>query len=276
MACGDNLPETGLCDTDPIADTSPVSTAASRVGFVQIRDTWDRTWDDFGVPRDVRTGRLQAGFVDRSTVTSTPAAVMPLSEVCFGLISRPVRTGSALPLAVTEVQVQDTSRGTIVASPAGPGTYIAVGEPILGEGQGDLRFVVNSTSTPGFGLDQPLPSLSSDTGWTQPDPNLPQTLEPGQLPLRWTAGGADWIELTITPKSDGVDDGGQVICRVADTGCFDVPGSVTAFLLAGNAPHYTMTLQSYRYRALETSTDHFVELEVISETRLTLDNEGLQ
>ncbi len=127
MACGDNLPETGLCDTDSIADLSPVSTTASRVGFVQIRDTWDRTWDDFGVPRDVRTGRLQAGFVDRSTVTSTPAAVMPLSEVCSGLISRPVRMGSATPVAVSEVQVQDTARGTILASAAGPGTYIAVG-----------------------------------------------------------------------------------------------------------------------------------------------------
>lgn len=250
-----------------------MGSSASQVGFVQVRDTWDRSWDADGNPKDLHIGRLQAGFTDLSTVTSTPAQVMSLSEVCFGLISRPVRTGQAAPISVQEVRVEGTARGTILASPAGVGTYVAVGEPLLGAGEQPLRFVVTSTAAdPGFALDEVLDSLRSTVSLTAPDPAAPLALTTGLYPLRWSAAGADWVEISIAPEGDGINDGGQVVCRVADTGCFDLPASATAFLLSANALSYTLSVQLQRYQALETDSAHFVELEILAETRLTLEN----
>jgi len=273
LACGDGEdPSNGVCDPTP-AQAGPIASSAARAGFVLVQDSWDRRQDDTGVRKDVRTGRVQAGFVDLSTVTSTPAAVMPLGDVCFGLVSRPVSSGRATPVPVTEVRVEGTARGTIRASRAGPGSYVAAGDPILGAGEGTLRFVVSATAAPGFdGVDLELPSLLGSVELSAPDPNAPPALTTDPYPVRWTPAGADWVEIQISPERDEVDDGGQVICRVADVGCFDIPVAATAFLLSGNADHYGLSVELHRYRGVEPVAGHLVEVEAVAQTELTIDN----
>ncbi len=74
----------GSCALDPLPTAGPTASVSPRAGFVRVQDVLDRTLDDTGVPRDLRSGRVQAGFGDASAVTSTPAVTMPLSDVCFG------------------------------------------------------------------------------------------------------------------------------------------------------------------------------------------------
>lgn len=273
-ACGDgDAPLDGQCAEAPAPGRVPLPPPVDRTGFVTVQDTWDRTVDDTGVVRDLRTGRVQAGFADRSTSTSTPAQVMPLGEVCFGVLSRPVGGGSATPLSVSEVYVEGTARGTIRASRAGPSTFVAVGEPLLGEGGAELTVVVTSTSADGFpSVQGTLTSLRSRPELSSPDPLAPASLLNEPYPVRWTPSGADVVEITVTPGDDAVDDGGQVVCRVADTGCFDLPVAATAFLLAGNATQYTFSVSQQRFAEESPDAEHLLSLEVASETRLTLGN----
>lgn len=274
LGCGDDVDSSNDACTASGAQATPIASNAPRSAVIRARDVWDRTVDETtGQAKDLRSGRLQAGFADLSTVTSSPAVTMPLGEHCFGLVSRPVRRGQATPIFVSEVRVEGTARGPIQATRAGPGTFIANGEPILGDGEGNLRFVVSSTAGPGFdGVDETLAGLRGDVGLTAPDPYAPPGLTTDVYPVRWSAAGADWVEITFTPEQDGVDDGGQVICVVADQGCFDLPVAAAAFLLSGNADGYTMSVELHRYRGVERDAEHVLEVEAVAETRLTVPN----
>lgn len=254
----------------------PSASNATQTGFVQVIDTWDRSQDDQGQPKDIRTGRLQAGFADLSTVTSSAAQFTTLSEVCVGVVSRPVREGRALPVAVSEVRVEGTARGTILATRAGPGTYIAVGDSVLGDGQGTLRFVVTATGAPGFEVDQMMPSMRGTVQLSLPEIARPADLTTDAYPLRWTSANADWVTISVRPLGGDVEDGGQVVCQVADTGCFDLPVAATNFLLASNRSQYSMTVQLHRYLSVEPTGDTLVEVEAVAETRLTLNNGVIQ
>ncbi len=271
-SCGEAEVSDGQCEGDVIATMGPIASNETQTGFVQVIDSWDRTQDDQGQVKDIHVGRVQAGFADLSTVTSSAAQITTLSEVCVGVVSRPVRDGRAMPIAVTEVRVEGTARGTILASRAGPGTHIAVGSSILGDGQGTLRFVVTATGAPGLEIDQMMPSLRGTVVLSEPDVARPADLTTDRYPLRWTSAGADWVTISVRPLGADVEDGGQVICRVADTGCFDLPVAATNFLLASNRSQYSMTVQLHRYSSIEPSADTLVEVEAIAETRLTIDN----
>ncbi|MCA9550133.1 MAG: hypothetical protein KC933_08865 [Myxococcales bacterium] len=238
---------------------------------MSIRDILDQTDDEAGVPQTVRSGRLQAGFADLSAVTSTPAQVMPLGPSCFGLISLPVKSGQSEPLTMAEIRVEGTARGSVLASQASPGTYVAVGDPLLGADA--LRFLGTADpSTPFPGFDEALPALRSDVMLSVPAADGTAALTVDAFPVRWTPAGADWVEITLEPKSDQVEDGGLVVCQVKDEGCFDVPVAATNFLLAGNAETYTLSVQLHRYRGVEPEAGAFLEVEAVAETRLTVDN----
>jgi hypothetical protein len=271
-ACsGEGLDPQGQCLADPTPTAGPVASDAPRVGFVTVRDTFDQTDDTAGAVQALRRGRLQAGFADLTSVTSTPAQVMALGPHCFGLVSRPVRSGDAVPLAMGELRVEGTARGVVRATEVSTGTYVAAGEPLLG-GEA-LRFVGTAAAPVAFpGFDQTLPALRADVMRSAPAADGLAALTVDALPVRWTPAGADWVEVALEPETDQVDDGGQVICRVADTGCFDVPVAATNFLLAGNALRYTLSVSLHRYVALEPEAGAVLELEASSEVLLTLDN----
>ena len=67
-----------------------------------------------------------------------------------------------------------------------------------------------------------------------------------------------------------VNDGGQVICQVADTGCFDLPVGAAAFLRADNAATYTVSVKLFRYGSELIDPDHLLEVEAVAETRFTM------
>ena len=179
-ACsGEGLDPQGQCSDDPTATQGPLGSDATRVGFVSIRDILDQTDDEAGVPQTVRSGRLQAGFADLSAVTSTPAQVMPLGPSCFGLISLPVKSGQSEPLTMAEIRVEGTARGSVLASQASPGTYVAVGDPLLGADA--LRFLGTADpSTPFPGFDEALPALRSDVMLSVPAADGTAAGEPPQ------------------------------------------------------------------------------------------------
>ena len=274
VACGDEaLDPTMPCPDDPVEARGPFSTDRLATGFVTLTDVRDRTVDENGQRRRVDAGRIQAGFADRSTVTSTPAQIMPLGLACFGLISRPVRSGQTRPLDMESVRVEGTARGEVVAPQTRSGTHVAAGDPLLGTGDESLRFVATATAADGFvSFDVMLDGLRGTVDLTTPDPSAPADLTQEAYPIRWAPAGADWVEIVVTPEGRDIDDGGQVVCRVADDGCFDLPAAATAFLLSGNVDHYTMSVALHRYGALEPTDETFVGVEAVAQTRLTVDN----
>ena len=272
QACsGEGLDPTGRCPEEPAAAAGPAASDARRVGFVTVRDVFDQSDDDTGAVQATRIGRVQAGFADLTAVTSTPAQVMALGPACFGLVSRPVRGGQSAPLAMGEIRVEGTARGTVLASEVGAGTYVAVGAPLLGSDA--LRFVgAADPAAARRAFDEALAALRGDVQLTAPAADGAAELTVEALAVRWSKAGADWVEITLEPEADQVDDGGLVVCRVVDEGCFDVPIAATNFLLSSNAPTYSLSVQLHRYRAVEPEAGALLEVEAVAETRLTLDN----
>ncbi len=237
-------------------------------GTVTIRDDVDTTLDDQGAPRDNRTGRVTAVF-QRVTVASVPPMVDELGVRCLGVTSRGV-DGEETLQGVGTITVDGLAPGALAIEPRADLRYVfPISTPLDGAAANvDL-------SAPGAtfsGFTGSIPSIAPLALLEPPAAGTGELLF-GELVVRWTPGSADYVEIQISPDVNTIESqGGQVVCQVADDGCYTVPAMATTFLLAADVPTYTVAVRRTNARLVEPDPDTVVELEVVSEARFTIQN----
>lgn len=270
------------CLGDPPPAAQPVESTAAIRGSVRIRNRRDRTLDAEGVATDLHSGLIQSDFADFTAVTSNPSAVMALSPSCVGVISRPTRSGRPVPLELGGLIVDGSPRGLLSATRTSTGVYVSSSEEFLMSGGENLR-VVGSAALGGGGY----PAFEERvTGVAQLELIQPASdgtglIRADDLPVVWTEGDGDWVEIVIAPETRepltpvaGAPSasGGQVVCVVPDDGCYVLPLAATRFLLASEADVYTLRVERRRTRSTTPLGDVFLEISASSEWKTSLDN----
>lgn len=277
-ACGSDgptAPPAGDCGEETPVD--PVSTIDARVrGAVSITDRRDVTLDDTGRPRDTTTGRFTGTFADFTTVTSTPSQLVAVGSTCVGLVSRPVSSGPPARLDLASLVVRGVAGGEVAATRTSTGVFVKTSSTRLLDGATSLTvegvsvdggfpaFEVAVAAVPSLEL---LAPLAAPEGEAEP-------LLVDDVSIEWTpstAAGA-WVDVTILPELGDGADGGQVTCRVRDDGCFVLPASASAFLLASQAARYTVSVARRRALSVAPTEGTSLDVEVASEVRVSLVN----
>lgn len=262
FACGEeSTQDTGSCQSSEEPRLAEESTLP-RQGSVRVRDTVDEREASAG-----QRGQITASFFDLSAQTATIAKVMPLSEYCGGILSLPDSSG-AQALSVGALSIDPSADGTldIPETKAGSGRYVVVRPNSLLPDADALTATATAGSFPAFGLSAPIPAPVGLTAPTQGG-----EIDAGGMELSWAAGGGDFVEIELTPDERAAGQvGGQVICQVADTGCYSLPASVFVFLLQSGSPTYTLTVRRRIVRTKELSADTALQLETATEHRITL------
>ena len=254
---------TDVC-TDDERLTLPETPDVAGQGRVTIRDVVDTTFDDRDEPQDVQTGRVQASFAS-VTAESTPAVTSELGPNCIGVTSRPGNDGEQTALAAGTVTVTGLNRSPITVTEMN-GVYVDGGAPLLDGADANVAIEADGGSFVAFSASIPVATpLEVRT------PALDGTgeLAFGELVFAWTAGQADYVLIEVSPDVDDRN-GGQVICQVPDDGCFTLPALATTFLLASDAPTYTVSVQRANLRVVEPDSMSAVEATVVSQVRGTL------
>jgi hypothetical protein len=274
-ACGDSEdppPTSSACDEMTPPSVFPLEVDVPKRGTVKVRDLRLRTLDPEGRAQDALTGRVTAQFGDFSSVTSTPAAEIPLSLLCVGVVSRPGREGDVGRLGMESVQIEGTARGTIRATQTSTGVFVDVGSAVIDGADASLRIVAVGGPAPGF--------VSFDETLTSPLPMevLAPPLEGtslvfGPLEVRWVPGNGDFVSIELFPEGPGGASGGQVACVVRDDGCFVLPEAASAFVLGSGSDTYSLRVGRFNYRAFGAGVDTFFDLSASSEWRQTLESE---
>jgi hypothetical protein len=241
-------------------------------GEVTVRDRRDFALDPMGKPANSTLGSFIADFGDYSTITSTPAPLMDLGNGCGGVIGRPLRSGDVKRLRIGSLTLKGSPMGDVVPTETSTGVYASMGpQPFMASGgDASLRVVGTMSEFPAF--DESLAKLASV------DVNAPKTdgtavLKMDDLYTGWTQGDSDWMLIQVVPNTPAnTEGGGQVVCFVADKGCFTFPALAATFLLASQSPTFNMSIERHRYKADALDAKSSVEVELIAETRLTLKN----
>lgn len=266
-ACGDSaVHDNFTCDNGDLID-GPISPDRDLRGFVVIRDVVDVRIDPDGTKRNVRMGLVQGGFGDFWAATSSVASLLPLGPRCVGVTSR-AQTAGRVPLRLAGLVVDGTGRGRIVVHEITPGTFVSSGTPLL-QGADVLEVRGDQGSFPGFTAKLaslvPIVPVPSD-----------EAVGPDGLEVFWMPSDTDWVEITLSPPATASRSGGQVVCRVADTGCYAIPAAATSFLLTDDGSHYTLTVDRVRYRVVEPDLNSAVEISVRTRHHSTLQRGGLE
>ena len=243
-----------------------------RRGSVTIRDVVDTSLGSDGEQLDIRQGRIQGNF---GTVTATGAAarLQDLGLSCVGLTSLPA-VGTTVRQTAGALRIEGLADGDVIVEPDGSTRYIETGAPYFGAAGPTLRASAPGGDFPGFSIDVPAVQTLQ---LRAPATDGTARLLPGELVVEWSAGDADFVEVRVTPVSDEPSiSGGQVICRVADDGCFTLPASATSFLLSNNTRTYTFRVQRANVRVAMPDAETAVQMSALSEVRATLQNGVLQ
>ncbi|MEM7678455.1 MAG: hypothetical protein AAF449_20890 [Myxococcota bacterium] len=237
-------------------------------GSVTIRDVFDTSLDEAQNPRDLQQSRIQAAF---GTVTATAGdpALIDLGRNCVGVVSRP-QLGMTTIEAAGELNISGLAEGPVTVEPNANQVYSRVGTPQFSGADDQLMiaaagdaFDAFSTSIP---VVDPLQLMAPGVDGTA-------RLETGELRFQWNGANADYVELRLAPITDDpLVSGGQVICQVADDGCFDLPASATSFLLSSNTTTFSMSVQRTNVQLLMPDADTAIRVVVVSEVRATLLN----
>jgi len=98
-------------------------------------------------------------------------------------------------------------------------------------------------------------------------------LETGELRFQWNGANADYVEIRLAPITDDpLVSGGQLICQVADDGCYDLPASATSFLLSSNTTTFSLSVQRINAAVVTPDANTAVRVSVVTEVRATLQN----
>ncbi|MCK6551651.1 hypothetical protein L6R52_37810 [Myxococcota bacterium] len=279
-ACGGGgtaPPPAGDCSEE--TPVEPVQTIDALVrGSVSVVDRADHTLDDDGQPRAATTGRFTGTFADFTTVTSTPSDLVAVGATCVGLVSRPVSSGPPRRLDLASLVVRGTAAGELGATRTSTGVFAKTTTARLLEGASTLT-IVGAAIAGGFpafdqGIDA-VATLELLAPVAAPAAEA-ELLLVDDVSIEWTpgpAGSGAWIDVTILPEqAEGASGGGQVTCRVRDDGCFVLPASASAFLLASQAPRYTVSVARRRAISVAPATGASLDVEVASEVRVSLVN----
>ena len=249
-----------------------VTPQVAQRGSVRIRDIVDTTWDEQDQTQDIQLGRIEANF---GTITSTGASptLVDLGLECVGVVSLS-QPGSSMRTGVGTLLVEGLAEGPVSLEPGANGVYIRSSAPQLAGASPMLTISAPGADFGGF--QGSLPPVGA-VELFEPATDGTGRLTTGELVFGWTPGSADYLELRISPDSaDPAVRGAQVICQIADDGCYTLPASATSFLLSNNTRSFTLSLQRTNVRVLEPDAERAVRLGVISELRATLRNGVMQ
>jgi hypothetical protein len=251
----------------------PTGLSSSIRGEVTIRDRQDHVLDANGKATNTTLGSLIADFADYSTLTSTPAPLMDLTNGCGGVIGRPLKNGDLKRLRVGSLTLKGSSIGDVHPTETSTGVYSSMSAQLLMAQGGDasLRVVGTMMDFPAF--DESLSKLSA-VEVSEPKLDGTAELKSEDLVVTWKEGDGDWTVIQIVPDmpTNSNEGGGQVVCFVADKGCFTIPALAGTFLLAARSPTYSLSVERHRFHQKQIDTKSGVQIEAIAETRLTLKN----
>lgn len=261
----------GSC-VDEGAPSAPNRAESERRGQIRILDERDTTDLMAGSARlDIHRGRVTATFGDVSAVTSTPAATVPLGEHCVGLTSRPVLGGQAELQSVGDLTLARAA-GPVNVPALEPGRHAWVGSPLFSEGP--LGLEAAGDTFPGFSIELNPPEALE---LLAPASDRSEVFDAAAPPrFRWVPGSGDAVEIELTPvQPDGtVASGGQVSCRVADQGCFDLPASAGVLLAASGVRRFVASVRRIRQTVYALSDGAELEVALIASWRTDLDAEA--
>lgn len=246
----------------------PNASEAVALGTVKVRDLNRRPVDAFGVRAPgFEGGQLTAIF---RTITSTgaEAPTLPLGSSCVGILGRS-QLDETVPEDIGQVvfELEGREESMTASQPQTNPRYFRnlVRESILpvsedatvrGGGNGSFPPFEISTGT--------LRSLEVSSPPLDGSFVLPAT----GFRVRWEPDErSDFVELTISPvrrAGDGTT-GGQVVCLLADTGCFGLAANQVNFLRQSQVDAYNATLRRVRGERVELADQVEVEMEVLSE-----------
>lgn len=241
-ACGrETLP--GKCQPDqpPQALITPDS---KRFGVIKIQDSFDHTEHPA-----LRFGQIQAAFSDRSEETREAASTLDFGGFCLGTLSLGRRAGTVTPLSLGQLTVEGTVEGGLTLASPDTGFYYYFSEGSL-FGTGPVHVKGTAGSFPAFEAEiQPAAPIEIS------HPGEGDQLGYRSLNLRWTGQGGQWVDVRIAPRTPGEhESGGEVHCRVADTGCFSVPLEAMIFLGQSESADFNISL-TRRVVHIETLPD---------------------
>ena len=269
-ACSEDTSDSSdaACGADDIVNVTDVPMVTRR-GNVTIRDVVDTTLNEQGQSVDLQEGRIQASF-GTVTATGAPPATIEWSFRCAGVVSRSSTSDSVERQNVGSLTVAGVAGGPLVVDPVAVGSYVRLGALLLLDATETI-----DVSAPGAGFVAFSTQISRVAPLLVQEPATDGTgaLEAGELEIRWEPGSGDYVELRIEPVfTEGSLSGGQVICQIADDGCFRLPVSATNFLLSSNTPTFSMSMQRTNLQVLEPAADTAIRVSVVSEVRATLQN----
>ncbi len=277
--CGGDQERTtppGPCETNRPLELTIVPEVPGQ-GRVALTDEVDSTIDDEGTPRSIERSRTQASFAAQTNpeADSSPAE-LELSDQCIVVVSRPP-PGPLVPSIDQDVgtlTISGPASGPWRLSPLADGSYNRTDSPVY-ETAADLIEVEGEGGSFGA-FSATVPSVTPLL-LTAPTLDGSGAILPGELTFEWVAGEADYVEIRVSPVfNDPRRSGGQVICVVADDGCFNLPSAATRSLRADNTATYIMSVQRTNVRLVMPDPDRVIKISAISRVRATLVYGGIE
>jgi len=272
FACGEDANGNGGTDGAgqcPIAGEVrlPTESEAAALGTVKIRDLDRRPVDAFGAPTPTFIGsQLTAIFRTITSTGSEPEGLVLGS--CVGVIGLSgLDEDTPEDIGPLTFAFPDEERSLVATDPNTNPRYFSnlVGTSILPS--------TGSATVTGGGAGS-FPPFSISAGTVRPlRITSPTTDGSFSIPstgfrIRWNADpGSDFVQLTVSPvRRQGAEgSGGQLVCTLADTGCFGLDANHVNFLRQAGVEAYNATLRRVRGQRIEVAEGVEVELEILSE-----------
>jgi hypothetical protein len=269
-ACSDEEPEAnGACEQG-LPPEVPSEVDGRLRGSVVVLDQRDFTLDNEMKPRSNLQGRISASFADFSAVSTMPSLLMPLGDTCVGLVSRPVSMGQVVRIDLESLVIRGTKAIDMEPMRTSTGTYVSVTNALILDPNASVQITGDAGLNSFTSFDETLPAITP-MEVTAPLRDGTPWLETSYLTIEWVPGDGDYVQVTVSPDMT-MSTGGSVTCIVEDDGCFELPTSAATFLLAAQTPYYELNVARHRYRSVRLAEETTLELQVVSQQRLSLRN----
>ncbi len=245
----------------------PNESEAGALGTVKVRDLDRRPIDAFGARTPGFSGSQLTGIFRTITSTGAEPDGLVLGS-CIGVIGLPEQDEDTpedigpltfsfpdedLTLVATDPDTNPRYFSNLVGVSVLP---VAGSSTVSGGGNGSFPpFTISAETVRPMRVSAP----PIDGSFT-----LPST----GFRMRWNPDeSSDFVQLTVAPIRRRGDEGtgGQLVCTLADTGCFGLDANHVNFLRQAQVEAYNATIRRVRGARIEIAQGVEVELEVLSE-----------
>lgn len=184
-----------------------------------------------------------------------------INDVCTACVQQ--------PLTADKVVVEGLTGGTIELDDANGGKFLKAGlaSPLFGAD--DIKVDVTGRTEAGYFASYTQTLTPPDALVLQdPDPNKQSAVPTIDMPIRWTKGNGEWIELTLRSAEPSVTD--KVVCVARDDGCATVPIGALEWVKLSMKPGEKMQLIVQRMRSVVDSQDATTGMQIKASTRIDM------